>query len=121
MAFAYNPRPAPMAVNAGACSSTSGSMPAFLRAIAAASPPVPPPAMITRTVISRRSAGPEALRCDPGALGQGGELGPANLRVDLSGGGLRGEAAVIADEHVLPSDELRVAHGELGDQLGMLD
>jgi len=40
-----------IAVNAGACSSTSASMPDFLRAIAVASPPVPPPGMITRTVI----------------------------------------------------------------------
>src|SRR6201999_1019516 len=75
----------------------------------------PPPAMITRT------SAPEAIGGDPRALGQRRELGPADLRVDLLGGGLRGEAAVVADHHVLPANEFRVLDGELGDQLGVLD
>ena len=52
-------------------------MPPCLRAMAAASPPVPPPAMITRTV---NPLDPEPLRRDPGALGQRRELRPAHLR-----------------------------------------
>src|ERR1700722_7097346 len=104
-----------MAVNAGACSSTSGSIPAILRAIAVARPPVPPPAMITRT------SAPESLRRDAGALREGGELRPAHLRVDFLRCGLGREAAVVADHHVLPADEFRVPHGQFGDELGVLD
>jgi len=70
-----------------------------------------------RRVASARSSPPELLRREARAFSHRLELRPAEIRMPHP----RAEAAVGARSHVLATDELRIPHQPVGDQMQVLD
>src|SRR5262249_54248135 len=66
-------------------------------------------------------SGPELAARDGGALRQGTELGPDDVRIHAARSDVNAEAAVDAGRDVVAADEVRVPREALRDELRMLD